>query len=117
MNINWVKKITLSELAMMVGVGLLVGGLGIKMKGIGEVDQKMKSFEISQRVEVMPMIVNINTAGVLELESLPAIGPLTAKKIIEYRNSHGYFQDKSEIIKVSGIGLKTYAKIKDKISI
>lgn len=117
MNVNWVKKITLSELAMVVGLGLLVSGLGIKMKGVKEVDQKMKSMEVNQREEALPEIVNINTAGMLELESLPAIGPATAKKIIEYRNSYGYFRDKSEIINVSGIGPKTYAKIKDKISI
>lgn len=117
MNLNWVKKITLSELGMIVGLGLLVTGLGIKMRGAEVVSGEMGSPKISQRAEALPRVVNINMAGALELESLPAIGPITAKKIIEYRSSYGYFRDKTEITKVSGIGPKTYEKIKDKISI
>ena len=48
---------------------------------------------------------------------LPAIGPVTAQKIIDYRNVRGVFKSKEEIMEVSGIGVKTYEKIKDKIKI
>jgi len=61
--------------------------------------------------------VNINTAGLVELETLPGIGPKMAQKIIDYRNEAGAFKDKTEIKKVSGIGEKTYEKMADKIGI
>jgi len=59
--------------------------------------------------------ININTASVEELETLPQIGPATANKIINYRETHGNFQSIEEIIKVKGIGVKTFEKIKDRI--
>jgi competence protein ComEA len=62
-------------------------------------------------------IININSAGLEELESLPGIGPVTAKNIIDYRNKNGLFKAKEELRKVTGIGEKKYEKIKQLISI
>ena len=56
--------------------------------------------------------VNINTAGLSELKSLPGIGDAKAKAIIEYRNTYGTFKDISDIKNVSGIGDKLYETIK-----
>jgi competence protein ComEA len=61
--------------------------------------------------------VNINTASQAELESLPAIGPSLAQKIIAYRQANGPFQSIEEIMEVSGIGQKTFDLIKDLITI
>ena len=61
--------------------------------------------------------ININTSNVKELESLPGIGPVTAKNIIEYRNKNGLFRKKEEIKNVTGIGEKKYEEIKQSISI
>ena len=61
--------------------------------------------------------ININNAGLTELESLPGIGPVTANNIIEYRNKTGLFKAKEEIKNVTGIGEKKYEKIKKYISI
>lgn len=62
-------------------------------------------------------IVNINTAGVSELDSLPGIGPAIALNIVKYRNEKGLFKAKEELKNVTGIGDKKYDEIKESISI
>lgn len=59
--------------------------------------------------------VNINTANQAELETLPGIGPATAQKIIEYRNTNGKFQAIEDIQNVKGIGDGKFEEIKDNI--
>jgi len=61
-------------------------------------------------------LVNINTAGQKELETLPHIGPARAQKIIEYRELHGPFSSLEEITKVDTIGPKIFDSIKDLIT-
>jgi competence protein ComEA len=56
-------------------------------------------------------IVNINTASQAELETLPNIGPVTAQKIIAFRDEFGDFGMIEEIQKVSGIGSLTFESI------
>ena len=60
--------------------------------------------------------VNINTATQTELETLPGVGPSTARKIIEYRKEKGKFNKIEEIKEVSGIGSSKYEKIKNYIT-
>ncbi|MCP4115647.1 MAG: helix-hairpin-helix domain-containing protein [Desulfobacteraceae bacterium] len=52
--------------------------------------------------------VNINTATEKELCTLKRVGPKYAKAIIEYRNREGAFNTPGDIIKVKGIGRKTF---------
>jgi len=61
-------------------------------------------------------LVNLNTATVEELDALPGIGPTYARRIIEYRETHGSFQSIEEIMQVKGIGQATFEKIKDLIT-
>jgi competence protein ComEA len=60
--------------------------------------------------------VNINTASAAELELLPGIGPSIAVKIVSYRQTHK-FEQPSNITRVQGIGQKTFAKIKDFVTV
>ncbi|MEA3348999.1 MAG: helix-hairpin-helix domain-containing protein [Chloroflexota bacterium] len=62
-------------------------------------------------------IININTASQEELETLSGIGPVTANKIIEYREANGCFAMIEEIQKVSGIGPATFEKMEIFISV
>ena len=61
--------------------------------------------------------ININTASLEELDTLPGIGPTTAANIITFREQNGPFANIEDIINVSGIGLGTYERIKDLITV
>lgn len=61
-------------------------------------------------------LVNINTATNSDLMSLPGIGEVYAKRIIEYRSTKA-FSSIEEIKNIEGIGDKTFNKIKDLITI
>jgi competence protein ComEA len=62
-------------------------------------------------------LVNINTATIEELDSLPGIGPTTAQKIIDYRAENGPFSVIEDIMNVSGIGPATFEDIRDLITV
>lgn len=51
-------------------------------------------------------MVSLNSANQAQLESLPGIGPATAKKILDYRQAHGGFSSIEELMSVKGIGPK-----------
>lgn len=61
--------------------------------------------------------VNINTATSEELQTLDGVGPVTAEKILSYRNSNGAFQNIEEIKNVDGIGDKTFENLKEHITV
>lgn len=61
--------------------------------------------------------VNINTANLDKLQTLPGIGEAMAKRIIEYREENGKFQSIEDIKNVSGIGDSKFEKIKEYIVI
>jgi competence protein ComEA len=61
--------------------------------------------------------VDINTATVTELETLPGIGPTAAQAIVDYRLENGPFQAIEDIQNVPGIGPATYDGIRDYITI
>jgi competence protein ComEA len=61
--------------------------------------------------------VNINTATIDELNTLPGIGPTTAQAIIDYRLQHGPFLVIQDIQNVPGIGPATFENIKNFINV
>ena len=71
----------------------------------------------SSKSEKITTKININTASVEELQTLKGIGPATAKSIILYREEYGAFSAIEEIMNVKRIGEKTFAKIKERITV
>ncbi|WP_406677920.1 helix-hairpin-helix domain-containing protein [Neomoorella carbonis] len=61
--------------------------------------------------------VNINTATLAELDSLPGIGPTLAQRIIDYRNQKGPFRTIEDLQNVSGIGPSRFNDLKDLITV
>jgi comEA protein len=66
----------------------------------------------SQAEQEESVLININTASEEELQELPGIGPVLAKRMVEYREANGGFASAEELQNVSGIGEKTFAKMK-----
>lgn len=61
--------------------------------------------------------VNINTAGLAELDALPGVGPATAQAIIDDREANGPFTAPEDLMRVSGIGEKKFEKLKSSICV
>ena len=57
-------------------------------------------------------VINLNTATIEQLETLPGIGTKTAERIIEYRTKAGSFKRIEELMNVKGIGEKSFLKLK-----
>lgn len=67
--------------------------------------------------DVSDRLVNVNTADTEELCRLPGVGEGRAKAIIEYRQKQGGFQKIEDIMQVSGIGEKMYARMKEYLTV
>ncbi len=61
--------------------------------------------------------VNINTANKEQLMKLPRIGDKISDRIIDYRKKNGKFKRPEDIMKVSGIGEKTFQQLQDLITV
>lgn len=79
--------------------------------------QNVKTNESQVNTKGYQRLININTATEGELQTLSGIGEVKAKAIIEYRKSTQGFQTIEELLNVSGIGDKTFEKIKTLITI
>ena len=84
-------------------------------------DSDMQTTDRNARSNSAPALenglVNLNTADVAALMTLPGIGESRAKAIISYREQHGAFAMIEDIMKISGIKQAAFSKIKDKITV
>jgi competence protein ComEA len=61
--------------------------------------------------------VYVNRASVSQFDSLSGIGPVLAKRIVDFRRANGTFVDIADLQKVPGIGTKTFERIKSRLSL
>jgi competence protein ComEA len=61
--------------------------------------------------------VDINTASDTELTALPGVGDALAQRIVEYREKQGPFTAPEQLMNVRGIGEKSFAKLRDRLSV
>ncbi|MCH9739327.1 MAG: RNA-binding transcriptional accessory protein [Epsilonproteobacteria bacterium] len=88
-----------------------------KSLGIGQyqhdVDQKLLERKLHEGVEdlVNRVGVDVNSASASLLAFVAGVGPKLAKSIVEYREQHGAFRSKHELLKVKGLGAKAYEQL------
>lgn len=61
--------------------------------------------------------VNLNSASVAQLQTLPGIGASAAQRIVDYRQKNGSFKKIEELMNVKGIGEKSFLKLKPLITV
>jgi len=64
-----------------------------------------------------PGPINLNTATLAQLDTLPGVGPTLAQRIIDFRQDHGGFHSVAELQQVVGIGESRYAELKDLVTV
>jgi competence protein ComEA len=61
--------------------------------------------------------VNLNTATAEQLATIPGVGPRMAERIIDYRQKNGGFKKVEDLMNVSGVGEKSFLKMKPLITV
>jgi competence protein ComEA len=62
-------------------------------------------------------LVNLNTATVAQLETLPGVGRATAERIVEYRQKNGAFKKAEELMNVRGVGERSFLRLKPLVTV
>lgn len=98
----------------------IADGQKIHIPFIGETDShpiETKPIDTEYQGSSDSTLVNINTASEAELCGLPGVGETTASAIIEERTQGGPFVSPEDIMRVSGIGEKKFAKLEGLICV
>lgn len=77
--------------------------------------QNKQTSELTEPSDPADGLLNINTAGSNELQTLKGVGPVIAQRIIDYRTQIGRFDNVDQLLEVKGIGEKTLAKFRDQV--
>ena len=63
------------------------------------------------------LVLNLNTATLRELETLPGVGPVLARRIIEFRERKGGFKRVEELLVIPGVSERKWKVIKEKVQV
>ena len=111
------KKAIVSLLIVLLAFLSLCAGMSIGRRSVGH--RTTISYEMVPKETTPPSetTVNINTATIEELMTLPGIGETLAVRIVKYRTENGPFERVDELMLVDGIGLTTLESIRNDITI
>ena len=70
-----------------------------------------------EEADSKPEPINVNTADVDTLTELPGVGHAIAQRIVEYRKEHGPFKSVDELLNVRGIGDRSLARMRDRVTV
>lgn len=114
-------KIRKSEWLLLGLTGLfLCGLLALHFRDRAQLDARsvVTAVEVPQET-ILPDLtpLDLNTAGVEELQNLPGIGPELAERIVAYRTEQGGFASVEQIMEVPGIGEGKFAALEGRIAV
>ena len=66
---------------------------------------------------VFLLLINLNTATVRQLQTLPGIGPTLAQRIVNFREKNHGFKRIEELLAIPGISEKKWKAIRDKVEL
>ena len=104
-----VLAILFAALAIMAASALVVDELSLRVRSEKIYGQLSASDQ--------PLMINVNSASVRELQKLNGIGEVTANAIVAYREENGDFISADDLLNVKGIGQATLEKIRPNISL
>ncbi|MCA8977816.1 MAG: helix-hairpin-helix domain-containing protein [Planctomycetes bacterium] len=70
---------------------------------------------VEDRVTIEPVVIDVNRAGLAELQALPGIGPTRAEAIILHRLRHGPFRCVDDLTRVDGLGATTVEALRSAV--
>ena len=91
--------------------------IAVLVQAAGGTTTGIESDDIRLYIPDLPQKIDLNRAEVWLLKALPGIGSDRANAIVAYRNQNGYFRNTSELIKVSGIGTKTFQQVEPLVTV
>jgi competence protein ComEA len=87
------------------------------MTAVSSLEAGQEAARPSASTKPAPAAVNLNTATVDQLASLPGIGERTAQLIVEYRQKNGPFKKAEDLMNVKGIGEKSFLRLKNLLTV
>jgi len=63
------------------------------------------------------LLINLNTATMAQLRTLPGVGPVLARRIIEFREKRHGFKRVEELLAIPGISERRWKEIRDKVEV
>lgn len=111
---NKKEKLVLIALACVFVLGVV---FSIKDLNVPVLSSAQRQAYDEQAQAIRTGMIDLNTAGNMQLQLLKGIGDTKAEAIVAYRQANGPFSKKEDIMKVPGIGPSTYEKIKDRLEL
>jgi competence protein ComEA len=101
--------------ALSIGLGILLTALVVSSGPAVSAQERPAAKSKTAASPSAP--INLNTATVAQLETLPGIGARTAQLIVEHRQKNGNFKKVEELMNIKGIGEKSFLKIKPMVTV